>query len=283
MDRRVLYRGIALTAAALSLGAPIFGQDTGTLQQELAGLKAGQEAIQRQIDLQGQIDDLQKGQDEMRKQLEEIKKLLQQRPGAAAAAAAPAGPQVRNVIFDLGNNPVVGTPTATVTLVEFTDYQCPFCSRHVKNTHPQIAKEYIETGKIRFVSLDMPLENIHEDAFVAAQAAHCADDQGKYWEMHDRLFENPRAIRPLDSHAEAIGLDVEPFNTCISSEKYAAAVRKDMAEAKKAGASGTPSFVVAKTDPSDPTKVTGIAFLRGAKAFEAFKTELDRALEEAGE
>ncbi len=258
METKIFYRGLVVAALGLALSAPVLGQEA--------------------TDLQGQIEELKKGQDEMRKQLDEIKKLLQQRP-----AAAPAGPQVRNVVFDLGDNLVIGAPNAAVTLVEFTDYQCPFCSRHVKNTHPQIASEYIDTGKIRFVSLDMPLENIHKDAFVAAQAAHCADDQGMYWEMHGRLFENQRAIRPLEGHAEAVSLDVELFNTCMSSQKYAAAVRKDMAEARKAGVSGTPSFVVARTDPTDPTKVKGISFLRGAKAFNAFKAEIDKALAEAGE
>lgn len=126
----------------------------------------------------------------------------------------------------------------------------------------------------------MPLERIHKLAFKASEATHCAEDQGKFWEMHDRLFENQRALEPWSGHAEAVGLDVAVFDECMSSEKHAGAVRKDMAEAQKAGATGTPSFVLAETDPADPTKVKGLSFLRGAQAFNAFKTAIDSALAE---
>jgi protein-disulfide isomerase len=129
----------------------------------------------------------------------------------------------------------------------------------------------------------MPLERIHKLAFKAAEATHCAEEQGKYWEMHDRLFEHQRALEPWSGHAEALGMDVAAFDACMSSDKYADAVRKDMAEASKAGASGTPSFVLAKTNPDDPTKVTGLAFIRGAQPFAAFKAQIDSALEDAGE
>ena len=102
----------------------------------------------------------------------------------------------------------------------------------------------------------MPLP-IHKDAFRASVATHCAEDQGKFWEMHDRLFDNQRAIEPLKGHAEALGLDVVVFESCMASEKHAEAVRKDMAQAQKAGATGTPSFVLGRTDPADPSKGQG--------------------------
>ena len=128
--------------------------------------------------------------------------------------------------------------------------------------------------------MDLPLA-IHKDAFRAAVATHCAEDQGKFWEMHDRLFANQRAIEPLKGHAEALGLDVVAFESCMASEKHAQAVRKDMAEAQKVGASGTPSFVLGRSDPADPSKVKGIAFIRGAQQYNAFKTEIEKALAEA--
>ena len=96
--------------------------------------------------------------------------------------------------------------------------------------------------------------------------------------MHDRLFANQRALEPWTGHAEALGLDTAAFDSCLSSSKHAAAVRADMAEAGKAGATGTPSFVLAETDPGDPSKVKGIAFLRGAQPFAAFKAEIDKAM-----
>ena len=126
----------------------------------------------------------------------------------------------------------------------------------------------------------MPLERIHPLAFKASEATHCAEDQGKYWEMHARLFENQKALEPWSGHAEALGLDVAAFDSCMSSGKYAEAVRKDMAVAQQAGATGTPSFVLALTDPDDPTKVEGLVFLRGAQPFPAFKSAIDNALEQ---
>ena len=96
--------------------------------------------------------------------------------------------------------------------------------------------------------------------------------------MHARLFANQGQLEPWIAHAQAIGLDEAAFELCMSSEKYAAAVRRDMAEAQKAGASGTPSFVLAETDPDDPSKVKGISFIRGARPFDDFKTAIDSAL-----
>ncbi len=96
--------------------------------------------------------------------------------------------------------------------------------------------------------------------------------------MHDRLFANQRALEPWSGHAQALGLDAAAFESCMSSGIHGDSVRADMAEAGKAGATGTPSFVLAETDPADPSKVKGLAFLRGAQPFAAFKAEIDKAL-----
>jgi len=96
--------------------------------------------------------------------------------------------------------------------------------------------------------------------------------------MHDRLFANYKALQPWNGHAEALGLDVPDFERCLTSGKHADGVRRDMREAAKAGATGTPSFVLGVTDPSDPKKVKGLKFIRGAQAFGTFKAEIDKAL-----
>jgi protein-disulfide isomerase len=124
----------------------------------------------------------------------------------------------------------------------------------------------------------MPLERIHKQAFKAAEATHCAGDQGMYWEMHDRLFENQRALEPWSGHAEALGLDVSAFDSCMDAATHAAAIRRDMTEAGKAGVTGTPSFVLGLSDPSDPSRVRGLAFIRGAQPFATFKAQIDSAL-----
>jgi DSBA-like thioredoxin domain len=130
------------------------------------------------------------------------------------------------------------------------------------------------------VFLDMPLESIHKFAFKAAQAAQCAGEQGKYWEMHDRLFANQSALEPWTPHAEAIGLDVPKFEACLAGGKFDQKIRRDMAEASKAGVTGTPAFMIGRTEPGS-SKVRVLAVLKGAKAFTEFKAEFDRLLEEA--
>jgi protein-disulfide isomerase len=218
-----------------------------------------------------EIQALKKGQEEMRRQLQEIIQLLQVRQG-------PAAPDIRNVVVELGTRPSRGGSAAKVTLVEFSDYQCPDCGRHVRETDPQLEKEYVQTGKVRSVFFDMPLESMHKSAFKAAEATRCAGDQGKYWEMHDRLFANQQALEPWSAHAKALGLDVAAFETCMNSDTYAAAIRSDLAMAQKLGINVTPTFLVAANDPTDPTKVKGLTLVRGAQPLATFKTEIDRAL-----
>jgi protein-disulfide isomerase len=219
-------------------------------------------------DLRNEIKALTETVKEMQTELKEIKALLVSR--------APAAPQ-QNVVLDLSNNPSKGEETAKLTLIEFSDFQCPFCGRHVRDTASQIDKEYISTGKLRHVFMDLPLESIHKVAFKAAEGANCAGEQGKYWEMHDRLFENQNKLQLLTPHAEAIGLDVPKFEECLNSGRQAASVRHDMAEAQKAGVTGTPTFFLAYTDPKS-SKVKTIRRLTGAQPFANFKAEIDKLL-----
>lgn len=142
-----------------------------------------------------------------------------------------------------------GSEEAPVTMVEFTDYQCPFCARHAETTQPQIESEYIETGKVRYIIRDLPLP-IHPNAGAAAQAARCAGDRGKYWEMHDLLFAkqdewssgNPDEL--FASYAGEIGLNQGSFTDCLSGGKYQSAVDEDLALAQRIGARGTPAFII---------------------------------------
>jgi protein-disulfide isomerase len=141
---------------------------------------------------------------------------------------------------------------------------------------PQIEKEYIQTGKVRYVQRDFPIESIHKDAFKAAEAARCAGDQGKYWEMHDRLFANQQALglKDLPQHAEALGLDASRFQQCVESGKYASAVRKDLADGQAAGVTGTPTFFLGLSDPNSST-VKVLRTLIGAQSYGTFKEAID--------
>src|SRR2546425_3089506 len=120
-------------------------------------------------------------------QLAQVLRLLSQR--SAQGAIAPRGP-VRTSVADA---PSLGRADAPVTLVEFSDFQCPFCGRFFATTLPALKKDYIDTGKLRYVFRDFPLDQLHPHARMAAAAAHCAGEQGKYWDMHDVLFQNQRA------------------------------------------------------------------------------------------
>lgn len=105
-----------------------------------------------------------------------------------------AAPTVQRTTVDTGDLPVSGSQNAKVSLIEFSDYQCPFCERHFTQTEGQLKSQYIDTGKVKFYYRDFPLSQIHPGAQKAAEAARCADDQGKYWEYHDLLFQNQQSI-----------------------------------------------------------------------------------------
>jgi protein-disulfide isomerase len=130
---------------------------------------------------------------------------------------------------------------------------------------------------VRYVVRDLPLEAIHKEAFKAAEATHCARDQGKYWEMHGRLFANQRQLGKddLPRHARAIGLDVTTFERCLASGTHAATVNKGLAEAQQLGVTGTPTFLIGVTVANGEMKATKLV---GAQPYSAFKALIDRLL-----
>ncbi len=226
-------------------------------------------------ELKKEIEALREDVKALRGDVQELKTMLQSRP--AGPAAPPPPPQ--NVVLDLGTNPFRGDGRAPLTIIEFSDYQCPICARHVRETVPLIDKEYVATGKVKYVLLDFPLESIHKLSFRAAEAAHCAGDQGKYWEMHARLFANQKSLEPWSPHAEAVNLNVGTFEDCLSRGKHAEQIRKNVAEGQKAVIPGTPVFLLAYTDPTS-SKVTTVARLTGAQPFSIFKNRIDQLLAE---
>ena len=144
----------------------------------------------------------------------------------------------------------LGSDKAKVTMVEFTDFQCPFCKRSFEGTWPQIKKDYVDTGKVKVVVRDLPL-SFHPNAKPGALAARCAGDQGKYWEMHDKLFTSQEEWTPLadatakiKEYAKGLGLNAASFNTCIDDKKYDSQIDAEVTLANKVGATGTPTFFV---------------------------------------
>ncbi|HET7024189.1 MAG TPA: DsbA family protein [Gemmatimonadales bacterium] len=165
----------------------------------------------------------------------------------------------------------LGSAKAPVTIVEFTDFQCPFCGRHATETFPLIRQKYISTGQVRYILRDFPLSAIHPFALPAAKAARCAGAQGaeKFWAFHDSLFAHQKDLSDLylSTLARQTGLYAGAFKACTASGKYDAAIATDAAAASKAGFDGTPGFVVGRTRPDG--KVTGLA-IRGAYPIDRF-------------
>ncbi len=162
---------------------------------------------------------------------------------------------------DADDDEVKGKSSATVTLIEFTDYQCPFCSRHFEQTLPDIVKNYIDTGKVKYVVRDFPL-SFHPNAHKAAEASECAGEQGKFWEMHDKLFAEQGswsgaadASATFKGYAKALGLKAS-FDTCLDNGDMAAEVDADLADGSAAGINGTPGFWIV-SDDGDSKSVSG--------------------------
>jgi len=223
-------------------------------------------------DLKKAIDSLNETQKAILKELQGIRTLLAQQ-----GQARPAADTLPTTPMDISKEPFRGASNAKVAVIEFSDFQCPFCGRYDKDTYPQIAKDYIDTGKVKYVWRDYPLE-FHQNAEKAAEAAHCAGEQGKFWDMHDRFFANQQNIAATDlpKHAEALGLNVSLFQQCLDSGRYAAEIKKDIADAGGAGISGTPSFLIGVVQPNGSVKIT--KKLVGAKSYSEFKSAIDALL-----
>ncbi len=143
------------------------------------------------------------------------------------------------------DDPVLGSESAPVTIVEFSDFQCPFCARFRAQTFDRIKENFTDKGLVKFVYRDLPL-SFHQYAQKAAEAAQCAHEQGKFWEYHDLLFKNQRSldVNSLKKYAADLGLDVDKFSECLDSGKYADEIAKDAQDAASLGISGTPGFVI---------------------------------------
>lgn len=214
-----------------------------------------------------QIQDLQAGQAALKKDMDDLKRMLR-------------GPQPKeDATLSVEGSPYMGDARAKVTVIEFSDYQCPFCARHASATLPQLMTDYVKTGKVKYVLRDFPLEGLHPAALRAAQAARCAGEQGKYWEMHDKLINNPKSVdaKGLSDQAKGLGMNTGDFDKCVQSGKYAEKVKRDLQDGQEAGVSGTPTFFVGLTDPHGPNVKTA-ATLVGAQPYSKFKETIDGLL-----
>ncbi|OGD73628.1 hypothetical protein A3K29_05930 [Candidatus Collierbacteria bacterium RIFOXYB2_FULL_46_14] len=187
------------------------------------------------------------------------------------------------VKVSVDDDPILGDKKAKVTLIEFSDYECPFCKKYFTDTYPQIKKDYIDTGKVKMVFRDLPL-GFHQNAPKEAEAAECARKQGgdtAYFKYHDQIFTKTTsngtglALDQLPVIAKELGLNVSKFQQCLDSGEFKTEVDKDLADAAKVGASGTPTFFIGKSTSNG--EIDGIKIV-GAQPYSVFKAIIDELL-----
>lgn len=189
-------------------------------------------------------------------------------------------PKVQPIIVSIDDDPVIGNQDAPITIVEFSDFQCPFCARFQMQTLPSILEQYVETGKVKFVYRDFPIQSSHSNAMIAAVASECAHEQDKYWEYHNKLFENQTVwtkmetmtvITTFKEFATKLNLNKEQFDSCLDLGKYIEEINNDLKDGRDYGITGTPGFFIGNED-------IGFVKLNGAQPFEAFKIVIESQL-----
>lgn len=188
-------------------------------------------------------------------------------------------PEVKDVEFEIGDNPIEGSSSARLIMVQFSDYTCHHCALYTKETYPEILKNYVNTGKLRYVVIDYPLPD-NLPAVKAAEAVHCASEQGKFQELHEEVMLEQESLDDINSVASFINLDMDKFKECMESRKYAGMVDENIALGTKLEIPSVPNFIIAEIDPEDHKKVKGISYIRGAKPYAYFQQEIDKALAE---
>jgi len=197
--------------------------------------------------------------------------------GLLAGCATPPADPPANQSQAPGNAPfnVIGSDDAPVTIIEFTDLQCPYCARYASQTFPRLKREYVDTGKLRYTSRDLPLP-FHSFALPAAVASRCAGEQGRFWEYREALFASQSLLgtEPYGRIAGQLGLDVGQLEACRANGEQESNVRADLAMAAQHGIRSTPTFVIGRVvDGEFQGEVVS-----GAQPYEVFKAKLDALL-----
>jgi protein-disulfide isomerase len=267
----------------------------------LAVLAAPVAAGQSQADYQA----LRKEMDLMRERLAALQKEVDTLKAQRAAAPAPVAPAASGPVatttspgglvmkdgvpvaampdasaFSLARAPIRGAATARLALVEVSDFECPFCARYSNTTSGQLVNEFVNTGKIRYAFVHMPVAS-HRNAFKAAEASMCAADQGKFWEMKERLFtvagQGGLVRARLPESATAIGIRADTFNTCLDSARHAPAVQADLTMVRPLAIRGTPTFFLGTVDPKTLSFKASRRIV-GSKTFAVFQATLNAML-----
>jgi protein-disulfide isomerase len=180
--------------------------------------------------------------------------------------------------------PALGPAGATVVLIEFSDYECPYCIRHFQQTMPQIVNEFVKTGRIRYVFRDWPVDQLHPEAIRAHQAGHCAAEQQRFWEIHPKLFGPPgsHGRDRLIEVARSVGVDERAFASCLDSDRTTRDIRDTSQLALELGATGTPAFFLGRRDPATEM-VTIVRAISGAQPYSVFARAIEETIKSAAQ
>jgi len=222
--------------------------------------------------LQDELNDLRAQHAQTTAELADLKAQVAQGRGTT-----PADGPARTLTIT--NRPSRGESTARVTFIEYSDYGCQYCAQYTHEVSPRLIRDYVDSGKVRYVFKNYPVAELHPDAFTAHVAAACAGDQGRYWEMHDRLFVDQKNFQRarLIEDARSVGLDTATFEACLAGTSHDAVIRQDIDEAVRGGVNGTPVFVVALTEPGGAA-ITPLRVVVGVQPYDAFKDAIDAVL-----
>jgi len=265
MKKRLFATAIVMLFSLIVSGPSLFAQDNKKT-----------DAQQATPSIQQQIDQLKEGQERMLREIAEIKRLVSEKPSRVDMPAKPAASNP--VPVNVHGEPFRGDGRARFAIMEYSDFECSFCAKYVREIYPRIDKDYIHSGKIKYFFRDLPGPG-DTNALLKARAARCAGEQGKFWEMHDRLFatQTEPVGQNLASHAETLGLDAEKFSACLASGRYSDNIGMSVAGARRIGVFGTPAFLIGTvSEDGDFMRVTKI--LVGGESFETLKSSLDELL-----
>ncbi len=230
--------------------------------------------------LKRQVQELRDQQAQMQKELTAIKNFLAAVTGGRPQGSAePEVPGLVGSMIPTAGEASVGSSSAKLTLIEVSDYHCPFCKRQTQQTFPQLGTEYIRTGKVQYIFLHYPIAQLHPQAARSHEASLCAQEQGKFWELHTSLFTNPIAKddAALIAQAKNVGLDVSAFTSCLTSGRHTARIQASVSRMESLGIQGTPMMLIGYTpEPGQPMKVE--KYVYGARPYGDFKATIDGLL-----
>ena len=260
-SRRPVYGAVRCAVATLCL-LTLAGSVADAQTSETEGLKR-------------QVEELNAENAALKQEVAELRATLKRlmtppssgRDGSQAVAISIAGLAAR------------GQPTAPVTIVVFADYQDPQCARYYQEIHPRVDEDYLQHGTVRYVFKNLPNQKVHPQALKAHEAAACAGDQGKYWEMHDLLFANQTALATdrLLGYAQTLDLDPDLFRYCLTSGAQVATIRRDVDEGQKGGVTLTPVFAIGLTEPgAESIKVLRV--VAGVQPYPVFEDAIGAVL-----